>query len=321
MRDSLDFMVEEVKCPYCNRGNVVRRGFRRLKKRKKRVFFCKDCFHKFSLGLERRRFGVKLILNAVCAYSQGYSYEEVCDIIGRKHKVNTGVSSIFRWVREYDLGYLSIRSKIARKHKLPFVIGKVFKHSDLVYNFKCHKGKLQEFGKFSGLKNFVFGLNKGIEDKYFSVDSSRCSQIKKKISADIKVLDNTKLSRVVGSALRMIKNNKQRHSLVENLMLHCDRDTVAVEVPVWYWDKSQNVNVCGHIDVLQVKFGKVWILDYKPNAEQEDVDKVVSQLFSYALGLSFRAGIRLRDIRCGWFDENKVYAFDAHAVIVRKDDG
>jgi len=41
-------------------------------------------------------------------------------------------------------------------------------------------------------------------------------------------------------------------------------------VPVWYWDKDKNIGVCGHIDILQVKYGKAWILDYKPNAEQEN---------------------------------------------------
>lgn len=307
-------MNEKIRCPYCGKNNIMKKGFRKLKKGSKPVYSCKDCCHKFSFGLGKKRFDIKVILNAVCAYNQGYDYEEVCDILCRKYKVNACLTSVFRWVMEYDLGYSGIRSKIAEKQKFPLVIGRVFKHFGLFYNFKCHKGKLEEFGKFPSLKNFIFSLSRGVDKKYFSPNSERCSQIKREASADVKVFDNTKLNKVLGSALKMVKSSRQRHSIVEDLMLHCDRDTVAVEVPVWYWDKSKNINVCGHIDVLQVKFGKVWVLDYKPNAEQEDVDKVVSQLFSYALGLSFRTGIRLEDVSCGWFDENKVYVFDAGEV-------
>jgi len=65
---------------------------------------------------------------------------------------------------------------------------------------------------------------------------------------------------------------------------------------------------------LQVKYGRVWVLDYKPETEKEDVNKVVSQLFNYTLGISFRTGVKLKDIKCGWFDENKTYTFDAHRV-------
>lgn len=307
-------MDEKIECPYCGRGNVVKKGVRRLKKIKKQLYYCKDCCHKFSLSFDKKKFDIKFMLKAVCLFNQGYRCEEIRDIMLRKHKVDVSTSSISRWVENYDLGYSIIRQKITEKYNYPFIVGRMFKHSGLIYNFKYHKGKLKEFGKFSGLKSFIFNLSKGTDERYFTTDSKRCSQISKEVSANIKVFDNTKLSRVVGSALKIIKSNKQRHSVVENLMLSCDRDTVAVEVPVWYWDKANNVGICGHIDVLQVKYGKTWILDYKPNAEQENVDKVVSQLFNYALGLSFRTGVGLRDIRCGWFDEAKIYVFDAGKV-------
>lgn len=311
-------MADGIKCPYCGRGNVVKRGFRKLKRRRKRVFFCNDCFHRFSFGLERKRFDIKVILNAVYAYNQGYGYEEVNDILCRKHKVSVHRSTISRWVKEYDLGYSIIRSTISKKQKYPYITGRVFKHSGLVYNFKYHKGKLRLYGKFLGLKKFIFNLSLGVDEKYFTSDNERCSKIKNEVFSNIQVFDNIKLNKVIGSALKVVKNNNQRHSIVENLMLNCDRDTVAIEVPVWYWDKTRDIGICGHIDVLQVKFGKVWILDYKPNAEQESINKVVSQLFSYALGLSFRAGIRLNNIMCGWFDENKLYVFDADKVKVRE---
>jgi hypothetical protein len=275
------------------------------------------CIKRFTLGLAKKRFNVNIILNAVNAYNQGYSYSEVCDLISRKNKVIVGKSSVARWVKEYSLGYLDIRDRIIKRHGSSLIIKRMFKHSELIYHFKFHKGKLNQFCKYRGLKDFVYKLSKGVEDKFFT-NSNRCSQAKENVSVNAKVFENTKLNKAIGDALKLVKSNKQRHSIAENFLLSCDRNTVAVEVPVWYWDKKKAVGVSGHIDILQVKHGKVWILDYKPNASAENVDKVVSQLYNYALGLSFRAGVKLRDIKCGWFDEDKIYVFNADKVKVSK---
>ena len=307
-----------VQCKFCGSGNVVKRGLRKLKTRKKQLFLCKDCSHRFSLGLSRKRFDIKVILNAVCAYAQGYNYEEVCELISRKNKVVVGKSSVERWVKEYDLGYLAIRERIVKKYGSSLIIGRMFKHSGLLYHFKCHKGKLGVFGKFNGLKEFINSISKGVDDTLFNSAADRCSQAKLDVSVNIKVSENTKLNKIIGGALKLVKNNKQRHSIVEDFMLNCDRDTIAVEVPVWYWDKSKDVGVCGHVDLVQVKYGKVWIMDFKPNAASENVDSVVSQLYSYALGLSFRSRVGLGNIKCAWFDEDKMYCFDASKARFRK---
>lgn len=51
------------------------------------------------------------------------------------------------------------------------------------------------------------------------------------------------------------------------------------------------------------------MLDYKPAAAKENEMKVASQLYQYALGLSFRIGIPLKMMRCAWFDEQVYYEF------------
>jgi len=303
-----------MRCKYCSGEKVVKKGLRRLKSSRKQMYFCKDCSKRFSEGLSKKKYNAKLILNAVCAYNQGYNYEEVCDLICRKYRVSVGKSSISRWCEEYKLGYLNIRDKIIRRYGFNLVVGRMFKHSGLIYNFKYHKGKLKEFCRFSGVRDFVFDVSKGVDDKLFNGKSRRCSKLREDVGVNVKVYNNTRLNQVLGRALKIVKSNKQRHGVVEDFMLSCDRDTIAVEVPVWYWDKKSDTGVCGHIDILQVKNGKVWVLDYKPNAEAENVDKVVSQLYNYALGLSFRSKLSLDDVRCGWFDENKMFVFDAKEV-------
>ena len=65
---------------------------------------------------------------------------------------------------------------------------------------------------------------------------------------------------------------------------------------------------------MQLKFGSVYVLDYKPNASKADA---VSQLFVYAVALSIRTGIWLRNFKCAWFDENGYYEFAPSDIVLR----
>lgn len=91
--------------------------------------------------------------------------------------------------------------------------------------------------------------------------------------------------------------------------LSCDRNTLATEVPVWFFDKRLGATVTGHIDVLMANFGKLWVLDYKPRAAKENPAKVASQLALYAQALVYRAGVNRQDIRCAWFDDRDCFTF------------
>ena len=72
--------------------------------------------------------------------------------------------------------------------------------------------------------------------------------------------------------------------------------------------------ITGHIDFVQLKFGSIYVLDYKPEASKVDA---VSQLFVYAAALSVRTGIWLRNFRCAWFDENGYYEFAPSDIVLR----
>lgn len=102
--------------------------------------------------------------------------------------------------------------------------------------------------------------------------------------------------------------------MVQEFMLINDSSTVAIELPVWLYEKGLDKRLSGHIDVLQVRQGRIFIPDYKPNAEKENEHKVISQLYWYATGLSFRARIPLGMFRCAWFDENGYFEFDPSGV-------
>ena len=65
-------------------------------------------------------------------------------------------------------------------------------------------------------------------------------------------------------------------------MLINDSFTVAVEVPVWLYEKSLGMRMNGQVDVLQVRGGKVSVFDIKPDADKEKTEPVKSQMYRYS---------------------------------------
>ena len=210
------------------------------------------------------------------------------------------------------------------------MIEKVLRHKGLTYNFKYHKAKLELFtSRFPELSLYLEDIeHNGVPDYHFENDE-RCSQLK----IDVGINGSGKRShacRLASLALVGVKDNRERHDVLEYFMLANDTCTVAVEVPaplrcitdatapsilqeqnlqvpVWFWEKTLDIGITGHIDILQVRYGKIYILDYKPDAEKEK--NAASQLYLYALGVSFRTGIPLKKFICAWFDSKMYFEF------------
>ncbi len=122
-------------------------------------------------------------------------------------------------------------------------------------------------------------------------------------------------------ALKASPSNKMRHDTLQKFMLVNDSVTVAVEIPVWLTPEdvehfkrlgfhlpfTLDEPLSGHIDFVQVRNGFVHILDYKPDAAKEK--HAYEQLTFYALGLSRRTGLKVKDFLCGWFDERDYFEF------------
>ena len=117
-----------------------------------------------------------------------------------------------------------------------------------------------------------------------------------------------------------LKENKERystsHSKVGVFMLENDNKTIAMEIPVWLSLNEfpslksllkSDKPLTGHIDLLRIEDGKLWVWDYKPNANEEEY--AATQIFFYALMLNKRTGIPLNMIRCGYFDDRHVFLF------------
>lgn len=189
-----------------------------------------------------------------------------------------------------------------------------FDHEGGFYFYRVHTHKLNLLckQKFSELKTYLTNMFKECPNSYFR-GGPRGSGLKYKLNCDlieIKGHEVSTLARTGG------EENSQRyatpHSRVQVFMLENDGTTIATEVPIWLTSDEFKLfkikqPLTGHIDILRVDNGNIWVWDYKPNAKYEKYAS--TQVYFYALMLSKRTGISLDKFKCGYFDENIAYMF------------
>jgi ATP-dependent exoDNAse (exonuclease V) beta subunit len=112
-------------------------------------------------------------------------------------------------------------------------------------------------------------------------------------------------------AQTLAKTKSQRHQCVEDFFLINDSTTVATEVPVYLLpeeapDLQLKEPLTGHIDILQRRNDKIYILDYKPD---QDPAQAAQQLYLYKLALSKRTGIPMSEIATASFNESSYVEF------------
>lgn len=150
----------------------------------------------------------------------------------------------------------------------------------------------------------------------------RGSGLKHKLNCDLIEIKGHEVSALakLGSE-EYLERYSTSHSRVQVFMLENDRATIATEVPIWLTNEELdffNIKqpLTGHIDILRIDDGNIWVWDYKPNARSEKY--AATQVYFYALMLSKRTGINLDKFRCGYFDENVVFMFKPSKNLFRK---
>jgi len=155
-------------------------------------------------------------------------------------------------------------------------------------------------------------------DELFNNGNLRSSQLKFKVNVDLKGLPDHEVN--VLTKYGLLVNNeryKSNHSKVQVFMIEHDNKTIAAEIPIWAnkneINPSHNLFVSddvltGHIDLLRIENGKIWVWDYKPNAQREEF--AATQVYFYALMLAKRTNIDLGNFMCGYFDSCNTYVFN-----------
>lgn len=306
-------------CKNCKSKNIIRKGTVKTKSGEKQIYLCKDCGKKFVEGkFSHKTYGPKVIVNAITYYNLGNTLEESSRLINSRFKVTTSKSSVHRWLEDFKniCTYHEIREKVLKNYGKEILVSKNFEHNGLAYNFKYHRAKLDILcSRFPSLTSYIKKFEMGTP-KFFDSIENRCSQLKLDVNIRREIKQNL-ACKLADLALKTCTSNKERHSAVENFMLINDSCTIACEVPVWFWEKNLDAGISGHIDLLQFRDKKIFILDFKPQARKEKESRVVSQLYLYASGLSFRARVPLKEFRCAWFDEKDYYEFNPKEVKLR----
>ena len=310
-------MRSSVVCPVCGGSEVIKKGKRKVSFGVSQRYYCVSCERFFVENpLKHAQYPVRVIYQGLILYHQGYSLEETSRLLNKQFKVKTGKSTVHSWVHRFrELCPLVEFRERFKKDKRSVVFSKRFDHENLAYVFMYHMFKLRVFAQrsFPGLVAYIKRFEQGCPDEFFEV-GLRCSKPLFQVSVRSRKKMNL-ACRMAGFAVLPRQSNRERHLLVEEFMLCNDTATVACEVPVWYWEKSVDSGVTGHIDLLQVRGGMVYILDYKPSAARER--KAAQQLYHYAVALGFRAKIPFERIRCAWFDEEVYFEFSPSDAVVK----
>jgi hypothetical protein len=315
---------------------LIRKGTRKKKLEMVQLWQCKSCERVFTPApgaLRNKTYPLRVIVDGISAYNLGFSLREVSAKLKARYGLRIPPSTLGSWLDEHKglTSYARLRQAGRRLFPPSQIIRSVKLYHRQVYGFAYHRAKLQllresrEHARFAGLADFLESVLKVCPHELFR-DSSRASQI----GADF--IDQSKLvvlekenfaTRSAAFIIPAIGDNRLRHETLQRFMLANDSVTVAVEIPIWLYPKDIRAieaeyglrifqakekaeSITGHIDFLQVRNGAVHILDYKPDAK---TNRPVAQLTIYALALSRLTGIRLFDIKCGWFNEHQYCEF------------
>jgi hypothetical protein len=307
---------------------VIKKGKRRNRLRILQLFYCRECEHKFTGDPGRNRtYPLKLILEAISTYNLGYSITEVQRILRQRTRLDISEGTLRSWLNAYKTftTYARLRA-VGQKLFTPqaLILSRTLHHKQ-VYRFQVHQAKLKllfeapQHRHLATVATYLESVGPRFPHDLFAESNHRSSSFAAELAPPISRKENY-ATRLAALVLPTSSSNKKRHETLQHFMLINDSVTVAVEVPVYLtrediaYYRSQGFTlpfesevITGHIDLLQVRNGFLHILDYKPDARKEKHAHV--QLTIYALALSRRVGLPLRNFKCAWFDERDYFEF------------
>jgi len=292
------------KCPVCH-SPAKKMGLRKCKQRTTQRYLCKPCNHSFTAQpplQKSKTYPLKTILNAISAYNLGQSLRKITN----QNKESIPSSTLHNWIRNINLPMNRLRNKIKNTPKHEIIIKNQFIHHKQPFLFQYHSLKLDFAKKFPALVEYLKNINSLLPKGIFN-SSQRISRVKPE-EVEINTLPKqnyaVELSKLAAS---ITKDNKQRHNIIENFMLINDTATIAAEIPIYLKaeETKLNQNLTGHIDILQLRFHKLYILDYKP--EPINKEQTINQLKLYRKALSKRAQIPEYKFKLAFFNDKGYY--------------
>jgi len=321
-------------CPYC-KEKLIKRGKRKKKLEEVQRYYCKNCGKSLISPITKNKtYPLRIILESLTLYNKLFTFQEITKIIQEKYGVKLQPKTVSSWLEQYKdyLPFLRMREFVKSKYNKKDIIEESSLFHKQIHYFKYHKAKTdlilqEEFRhyKFKPLRDFLNLVVAECPHQIFQEPSKRASEFKKTFDLEqVKITPKNNFAvKITNFVVQTISNNKLRHEILQNFMLSNDTVTIAVEVPVLinsedlrHYQHELNFNVpiylednehlTGHVDLIQVRNGSIYLMDYKPSAKKE---KPIEQLTIYALALSRLTGIRLYNFKCAWFDSKNYFEF------------
>jgi len=341
-------MMEKNKiiCFSCHSKDTVKSGKRNNKHQQLQRYKCKSCNKTFTLGnLKNKTYPPKIILNAISTYNLGYTQQQTSKLISSKFKIKPPQRTISQWLSQYkNICTLSRLRKQAIKLYSPkqILISQKLQHNQ-IYNFQLHKAKLQLVSKelpkqkYKLLKSYLNKITTKtfphhiFQPKQEELEKlTRSSKIKFDTLKFMKIKKHNLANKLASLGLMLAKTNKERHEAIQNFFIINDSTTIATEIPIYLTNddikyfknkgfslnlKNYTTPITEHIDILQIRNNLIHILDYKPDAKNQNP---INQLTIYALALASRTKLDLKSFKCAWFDENSYFEFFPLHVVYKK---
>ncbi|KAB8123650.1 hypothetical protein D3W54_04880 [Komagataeibacter medellinensis] len=324
-------------CLYCKGKDIIRAGHRHNKRTTVQLWWCHDCARVFSPHPAKGKvWPLSIILEAVRLYYLGYTRAQVAERVKEKTGLILPERTLSWWLAELRelTTYTYFRQELLSEFQPKRAVRTQRLHHKQTYYYATHYAKLwallheERNGAFFALRDFLAEMNRSCPHGLFQGEH-RASQDRASYDltgTEIRASHNL-ACRIAGLVLQSVTDRRRRHDTLQRFMLATDSVTVAVEVPIFLLPEdisalrtrhgsgiplSTDDPLTGHVDFLQIRNGKIYILDYKPNAEKE---RPIAQLMTYALALSSRTGLDLFSFVCAWFDEEHYFEFYPRQVI------
>jgi hypothetical protein len=328
------------RCLYCRGTRITREGRRYKKLETVQLWRCHDCHRVFTPQIAKgKTFPLAVILDALMHYYQGKTRQRVATHIKERFGFRVSPRTLSQWLAEYRplTTYARLRPTLIHQFRPHQLIRSTRLHHQQVYHYRIHRGKLAyllstaEHQAFQPLETYLTEMATSCPHPLFLQEHRASASAGAFDLTGVAITEKQNLApRIAGLVLQTVTHTIRRHETLQCFMLAIDSVTVAIEVPVYLTPEdiahmqhelgfaiplSPESTLTGHIDLVQIRNGRIHILDYKPNAVR---DKPITQLMVYALALSRRTGLRLYDFVCAWFDERHYFEFYPLPVVHKR---
>ncbi len=253
-----------------------------------------------------------IALNTLLLYNSGFTFSDIREKIRWEFKKDILEEELFSLTEYYKdvCAFSEYRKKFAFLPR-DTIKEKLFCHQQ-EYLFKLHCLKLKKLSKgFPEIKEYLWDIYDDCPEQLFK-KGPRCSKSIVPNTSFGRISDKNNIALSLAEiALCLVRNNRERHPVIQNFMLINDSQTIAIEVPVYIYPSEApelklKSTLSGHIDILQIKKDKVIVLDYKPGARYNKKSSD-NQVFLYKMALSKRTGIPQEKIKCACFDDKDYF--------------